>query len=79
MGRWLLGINDPDQLKEQPIDLPDPKVLLTFPDGQLPEGAADQEDHATWSSAAKQLAAHWPRDQETRAPIQRDLSPAVEP
>jgi len=79
MGRWLLGINDPDQLKEQPIDLPDPKVLLTFPDGQLPEGAADQEGITRYlvERSEKQLAAHWPRDQETARQFRETYLPLL--
>ncbi|HOX37432.1 MAG TPA: acetylxylan esterase [Candidatus Brocadiia bacterium] len=38
-GKWLLGVDDPDALKEQPFEVEKKEDALVFPDGKLPAKA----------------------------------------
>lgn len=66
-GKWLLGINDASQLKEQPITLDPPEAMLVFPDGKLPDNAVSGDElMQAWAGLAEtQIESLAPKDSAT--------------
>ncbi|NLC56640.1 MAG: hypothetical protein GX774_07390 [Armatimonadetes bacterium] len=66
-GRWLLGITDPEQLRERPFPLENPRDLRTFPGTERPEGRLGPAEltQSLIQRSEAQLAAAWPRDRES--------------
>ena len=66
-GKWLLGIDDPDEVKEQPFDADPPNSMLVFPDHKLPSSAisADQLMSNLVQDAEAQIQSLRPRDAAT--------------
>ena len=61
-GRWLLGVDDPEALKEQPFEVEAKEDLLVFADRDLPDYALDEEGlmESLMRASEEQLEAHRP-------------------
>jgi dienelactone hydrolase len=67
LGRWLLGEQDVERLKEQPYQMDAPEAMRVFTDGKLPPGAAtaEQVNASLVAAAQAQIRALQPQDAAT--------------
>ena len=66
-GKWLLGVGDAGQFKEQPFEVDPPERMLVFPERELPSNAVSGEQLVSnWiRDAGTQVLSLWPKDAAT--------------
>lgn len=66
-GKWFLGIDDVEALKEKPVEVDPPEKMLVFPDLKLPDNAINGEQLVSYlvQEAKDQIRSLKPRDSVT--------------
>jgi dienelactone hydrolase len=79
-GKHFLGIDDPEQLREQPFEVESDDDLLALPDKRLPEGARTRHQIVRMSiaGAKRQLSIARPKDAEGLAAYRKTFGAVLQ-